>query len=122
MAAAGAPAQRRKEDHRPCDLHGYLTKRGAAHGRINVSSINTCDWERGGPAEIYLGLPLVLGVQEFWDVDWATVGDRFFVFSAKTRFSQFVLGTLGDALTDTMVPPCLCSGSGLRMRLPGLEQ
>jgi len=38
-----------------------------------------------------------LGVQEFWDVDWATVGDRFFVFSAKTRFSQFVLGTLGDA-------------------------
>jgi len=68
MAAGGAPAQRRKEDHRPCDLHGYLTKRGAAHGRINlhgyltkrgtahgrinVSSINTCDWERGGPAEI----------------------------------------------------------------------
>jgi hypothetical protein len=39
-------------------------------------------WEREGPAGIWLDLTLVLGVRVFWDVDWAAVGEGFFVFGA----------------------------------------
>ena len=65
------------------------TKKGPVarnHGRTKKVArcfLRQYQWlECEGRREIWLGIPLVLGVRKFWDVDWATVGGRTFVFSA----------------------------------------